>query len=558
MAKAPDANPKNLLSLIGDVYNAKVVVPEFQRSFVWERDDVEEFLTSLLQGYFIGTFLMLDTPTKTPMFPFRNVEGVEKVNSNVRSKDHTTVQLVLDGQQRITSLFYAFYEPNIPLKKVKNPYRFYLDLDRALSGNIDEAVVGISMQDGKRKMYFEELCGEHKAIGFSLLRDASRFYQWLYQEQSAWKGEKLNKIQEIYERLNRFMVPVVALPAETSKEDIVNIFERINRTGVSLSLFDLAVAQLYLNKIKLRSLWDTFSKKHKVVTSVVEPVFLLRVIALLEGKGITRPDLLNAIDLEETVFNNRWNQAVEWIVQAHKRMTEEYGAFAEQWIPYTTSVVTLAVLLYKLKAKSAGVEDYQKVDRWYWGCVLSGRYESSLPTKTFQDIRDLEYWIERTTNAPQWLEQFGIQDLNLDTIDDRRTALYRGIMGLVVCEGAKDFLTGQSAKLNECQDDHIFPKSVYKKSHGEKVNQILNRTLIWEPTNKTKGNKQPSQFFQECLVKHGNDESKLLDTLSSHFISKDAYDALKEDNFDGFITERRKTLKLAVQKKLANFSPSQF
>jgi hypothetical protein len=344
------------------------------------------------------------------------------------------------------------------------------------------------------------------------------------------------------------MVPVVALPSETSKADIVNIFERINRTGVSLSLFDLAVAQLYLKQIKLRELWETFSKKHKTITSVVEPVFLLRVIALLEGEEIRRRDLLDAIDQEATAFKKRWDEAVECMVQAHKRISEEYGAFADQWIPYSTLLVTLAVLLHKLKEKSAGAEDYQKVDQWYWNCVLSRRYDSSRFTKTFQDVQDLESWIKGGT-PPKWLQQFSSQDLNLD-IDEPRTAIYRGLMGLVVRKGAKDFSTGQSVKLSECQDDHIFPKSVYKKSCGEQVNSILNRTLIWEKTNNDKKNKLPSEFFQECLTKHGGDETKLMATLSTHFISPDAYTALKQDNFDGFIAERRKTLKAEVQSVL--------
>lgn len=56
MVKAPDANPKTLLSLIDDVYRGKVVVPEFQRSFVWGRSNIEEFLTSLLHGNFRESF----------------------------------------------------------------------------------------------------------------------------------------------------------------------------------------------------------------------------------------------------------------------------------------------------------------------------------------------------------------------------------------------------------------------------------------------------------------------------------------------------------------------
>lgn len=544
MAKAPDSNPKNLLSLISDVYNGKVVVPEFQRSFVWQKSNIEEFLTSLLHGYFIGTFLMLDTSSKKAMFPFRSVEGVKNINTQVRPKDQGMVQLVLDGQQRITSLFYAFYEPDIPLKGVKNAYRFYLNLDEALHGDLDEAVTGISKKDRRQILEFDKLCEQSKAIPFSMLGNSRTFYEWLYQKQSTWQGEDLTCILELYRHLEQFMVPVIALPSETSKDDIVNIFERINRTGISLSLFDLAVAQLYQKQINLRDLWEDFTKQHKEAKSAIQPVFLLRVITLLEGKEIRKRDLLDAIDLEEDKFNHRWNESVECIVQAHRRITQHYGAFDERWIPYTSLFVTLAVFLHKLKEKFAGAHDYRKVDQWYWGCVLSGRYDKNIFTRTYEDIRDIEKWIKEENNLPQWLQQFTNHDLNFDSVDDPRSSLYRGIINLIVCQGAKDFLTGQPAKLSECQDDHIFPKSRYKE---DQTNSILNRTLIWEKTNLVKRNKQPSEFFSECLRKHGDDETKLIETLGTHFISPDAYVAIKQDNFDGFLAERRKTFNTIVQ-----------
>lgn len=79
----------------------------------------------MLQGYFVGTFLMLDTASSRPMFSFNPVEGVKSVNPNIRPKEQGTVHLVLDGQQRLTSLFYALYEPNIHLRNVKNPQSFF-------------------------------------------------------------------------------------------------------------------------------------------------------------------------------------------------------------------------------------------------------------------------------------------------------------------------------------------------------------------------------------------------------------------------------------------------
>jgi uncharacterized protein with ParB-like and HNH nuclease domain len=73
----------------------------------------------------MGMFLMLDTPSENAMFPFRPVEGVK-----IQSHRQATVRLVLDGQQRITSLFYALYEPDIPLQRESIPIGFICALNQ--------------------------------------------------------------------------------------------------------------------------------------------------------------------------------------------------------------------------------------------------------------------------------------------------------------------------------------------------------------------------------------------------------------------------------------------
>jgi uncharacterized protein with ParB-like and HNH nuclease domain len=170
------ANPQRLLDIIRGAYEGGVVVPEFQRPFVWSREDIEELLVSILQGYFIGTFLMLDTSPKESLFPFRTVEGLSEVNPNASPYNHSKVQLVLDGQQRITSLFYALYEPPIPLRNAKHPYRFYFLLEPALEGNVEDSVIGVSDADERHKKEINELIQNDRAIPFSLMKESSQFY----------------------------------------------------------------------------------------------------------------------------------------------------------------------------------------------------------------------------------------------------------------------------------------------------------------------------------------------------------------------------------------------
>lgn len=542
--ETPKANPERLLAIVKDAYEGKVVVPEFQRSFVWERVDIQELLTSILQGYFIGTFLILDTSASNPMFPYRLIEGLEKVNSQACFSHHSTVRLVLDGQQRITSVFYALYGPDTPLKNSKYPHKFYLLLDAALNGDLEDGVIGVSVLDRRRMSEIQELVRTHRALPFSVFIEPSTFYRWLYQEQNVWDGEARSTIEALFQRFQNFMVPVVSLSPDTGTDNIVNIFERINRTGVSLSLFDLAVARLYPRGIRLRELWESFKDTHGNFTDIIWPEDLLKTIAILEGKEPRKGNLLRMLDsLDAERFESYWKDAGEALCAARKRIEKQYGAYDKTWIPYATMVVPLAVLLYKLKEMNAGEEAYRKVDRWYWASVFTQRYDSAVDTKSFQDVRDVFNWITNGVE-PDWFRRVTVEAVDLN-IAERRSAVYKGVMCLIIRKGAHDFLTGQKADLHTCQDDHIFPHEVYKENYP--VDVILNRTLISKETNNRKRDRRPSEFFKECLEGHNHDEARLLETLQTHFITKEAYEALKRDDFNEFIQYREAAIKKAIQ-----------
>lgn len=549
--ETPKANPENLLSILQDAYAGKVVIPEFQRSFVWGREDVEQLLVSILEGYFIGTFLMLDTSVDKPLFPFRAVEGLEHVNPNANPQSLSTVKIVLDGQQRISSLFYVLYEPRIPLKHAKNPTRFFLQLDSALEGKTEDAVVGISVADRRRMGEMEAARREDRAIGFPLMKDSSQFYRWLYDEQHFLSSnDQRKKIESYYQTFARFIVPVVGLSPETGKENIVNIFERINSTGVNLSLFDLAVARLYLKGVRLRESWERFAQEDSQTTSVIKPEFVLKFIAIRIGKEPKKSALLDVIDeLSKDQFEADWKIATRSISTAHSRMIASeggYGAFGSSWIPYTTMIVPLSTILNEIEVRHGGEALYRKLDRWYWASVFSNRYDNAVDTKSYRDTLDVTKWFDNG-ETPPWLANLTAESVDLFT-DEPQSAMYRGLMCLVVLTGARDFINGQAANLMSCQDDHIFPKS--KFSRYPHVNSVVNRTLI--SSNQVKGDKKPSEFIPLLLRNHGNDESRLLQTMKSHLISPEAYECLKRDDFEGFVKLRKQTFMEVVRRKLSN------
>jgi hypothetical protein len=549
------ANPENILDVIQDAYKGRIVIPEFQRSFVWSRDDIEELLISIMQGYFIGTFLLLETSRNKSPVPFRYIEGLEELrrkqsSANLPDLNHPMVRLVLDGQQRITSLFYVLYKPPIELRRPKRRYYFYFLFKPALEGKIEQAVFSVDERD-KNKM--DNLVQDYKAVPFSWFKkEISEFGFWLIKSVSNQKlsEEEIKQILSFVDQFKNFEVPIVTLSAETPIDDIVNIFERINRTGVVLSLFDLVAARLYLKEIKLRDLWDEFCESYPRVSEVIKPEFLLKIITIWKGREPKRQMLFDVIDsLDKSDFEQLWRRAAYFIVKAYERVTATrggYGAFRDDLIPYATMLVPLAVLLEDIEDRKGGEEMYRKLDKWYWASVFTQRYDSAVDTKAYQDVRDIKYWIEGG-DPPEWLANLSVNEIDVD-VSQKGSAIYRGLMCLIVLEGAKDFITGQPANLNECQDDHIFPRAKFRKE--EKINSILNRTLISAQSNKIKSDRKPSEYLSLFLKHHDGSEKRLFETLQSHLISREAYEAMKCDDFQAFIKARHQAFIQKIQEKL--------
>jgi uncharacterized protein with ParB-like and HNH nuclease domain len=136
-----------LLPMVEQGFEGRICLPDFQRDFVWPSDQVTDLLRSMLRRYYIGSLLLLRCDPHNPPFEPSALRGAKPKLTELQPE-----ALVLDGQQRLTSLLYAFTAPDLPLKNTKLRRWFFLDLARLVEKPEDEDIVfERSVRDQQRR-----------------------------------------------------------------------------------------------------------------------------------------------------------------------------------------------------------------------------------------------------------------------------------------------------------------------------------------------------------------------------------------------------------------------
>ncbi len=563
-------NNRKLSGLVERAKRGLIALPQFQRNFVWPRRSVESLLDSLLRGHYVGALLFLETDQEHMPFGHRPLAGIDTVSDGTHPED-----LVLDGQQRITALHYAFAAPNRPLRDTSYPYRFFLDLDRL---EVLEDADDVLWSERADLGWIEDLARpeaqyEQKRLPFTeLLRweDWKRGYdKWIFalDPQAGMEhhvsGEQ-DRWDEAVRRIRDAEVPVVRLDKISSSDypkirQICEVFEKLNSTGLKLTVFDLMTARLYRDNVDLHWLWSYSLQELPLLRRFAggEPnmeeansddfgVLLLRTVALLRGQEVKSKRL---IELDTENFEEDWERASGAMEQALKRVTslgaDGFGAFDERWLPYKTILPVLAALTEEAKKANAGPDAYAALRRWYWSSVFLRRYTGATETVAYADFQDVMRYIRGEKEEPDVFAEARSKILQSPSFSLRGTsrvsaADYKGIMNVVALEGAKDFANNDGIAFYELEDHHIFPRDFLKKSRniaGDEANTIVNRTLIADSTNKKISNKSPSDYLDKVLPEGYKDS-----ILASHLVYTDAHAAMEKDDYDAFRDARERAL----------------
>lgn len=538
-----DTNPRALKELLAEIHNRSAVLPDFQRDFVWEPGATEELIVSIANNYPAGSILRVRDAKR--VFAAREFEGAPVL----AGAKHTF--LVLDGQQRLTSLYQAFYGVG--------EHRYYLDLGKLTDGADFEEAIFHERATTKRAKARDDFAVQAKELllPLSVLKGgAGGFLQWILQVTNPMPAEERTRMLDALTRLNDnwiktiddYHFPVVTLSDQTEPDALCTIFETLNRTGVKLSVFELLTARFWPQNVKLRALWEKALADHPVIADFeVDPYYILQGISLASRKAPSckRSDVLNMAASDITDW---WDRVVLGLATGLEILRDDCKVMLPKWLPYQTMLPPLAAVLARAgnpKNAEAGAQR-EKLKRWFWCAVFGQSYEGAPNSKSAKDVVEILPWLSGGA-LPESVASFRFDPRALRDVTPRQRAIYRGAICLILGGGARDFhtqavITGRLMAEEGIDDHHVFPAAYLERrgvAPARMRDCVLNRTLIDRTTNQMISDRAPSDYLAEIRETPGFPFETV---LATHGLPVGADSPLLRDDFEAFLAWRRERL----------------
>lgn len=573
---SPDLNLGD--ELLKDVGSGKIRLPDFQRDWKWDVDRIASLLASVSMGYPVGVIMLLESGGADVQFATRRVSGVDPDVA-----DKPVERLILDGQQRLTSLFQSLASGQ-PVQTQDSRKRrlerwFYLDMSTALDpeGDREQAIIAVPPDKVVRDNFGKDIvldlsttaleC-QQEMFPLGMVFDGPAVDAWMVAYLQLDKENMAERLarwstfkEQVLANLTGYTVPVIVLRKETPREAVCTVFEKVNTGGVVLDVFELLTATFAASEFDLRQDWDERRKRldeHKVLrgmqsTDFLQAITLLatreRRLAWQEGDSEKRPavsckrrDILRLTRSEYL----RWAPEVErGFLWAASFLTGEM-IFEARDVPYRTQLVPLAAIHVGLGGGAEVIGKVEKIRRWYWCGVLGELYGGAIETRFANDLQQVTDWCNGGEAEPITVYDSSFDPGRLLTLRTRNSAAYKGVYALLMRGGSKDWLYDQDITIASHHSlavdiHHVFPKKwcVDNKIDGLKRESIVNKTAISAATNRKIGGRAPSKYLPILLKEAETTEEELRGRIEQHHVD---YDALTSDNFEAYFDRRRQRL----------------
>jgi hypothetical protein len=587
----------SLNTLINYLRDGRFVIPDFQREFEWKPWDIRELMRSIFLDYYIGSLLLWKG--KPENFDALSCESVYGYKGAEKPE-----YIVLDGQQRLTAIYYAFLAPDVPLPNRSNRASYFIHVDKFMREEYDEAF-DYDWMTRRWKKVLEDRVAQYETHIFPLAVIGAGgwdLYKWVQGYEQFWHdrakkeatssdtpmmeaaaqnaanaqafGEHLKGITEQYQ------ISYIELDRDIAVDKVCDIFTQINSRGIRLDVFDLVNALIKPKGLQLKHMWRDAAPRLDDVDTEKMNVYILQVMSILrqgycspkylyfllpgQEKPVRDPDGTRRKEVlisDINDFLDRWNSAVDALEGAIKvlRHPREYGAITSSFLPYVSILPVFAAVRAHVKSLPATrkLDARRKLQHWYWASVFTNRYSGAVESTSARDFLDLRAWFDDDTAEPSLIAEFAQRFRNLELRKEtkRGSSVYNGVFNLLVLQGARDWMTGDLPQHGDLDDHHIVPDAWGKKHMtGGLIGSILNRTPLTAETNRHVINARlPNDYLPELIEQNG--EATVRAILDSHFVSPTAISILLRkpfgpDDFEDFIADRQRTIQDAIENLL--------
>jgi hypothetical protein len=472
--------------LLQRITDGEIRIPAFQRDFVWEPDRVQFLMDSIFKGYPIGTVLFWRTKEKLAydrdLGPFTLPEP----------KKAYPIDYVLDGQQRLTSIYSTFQTElkQNPQTKVKW-VDIYFDL-AAVANAQDSQFVALEPQDVKPSH-----------VPLRVLFDVAEFGKFTRTITDEVQLKAIDQLQALFKEA---VIPVETVETEEHSK-IAIIFERINRGGVPLDTYQLLSAWTWSGEFDLRTKFEELANElDEVGFSDLrdDPDLLLKCCSAVIRNDASAHAI---VDLKGSEVRDAFPVLRNGILGAIDFVRRDCGIASLKILPYKSMLIPLARCFATNNAAGFHPDAKQRaaLRRWFWHSCFSRRYSNSVDTAISQDIAALiqllmgntaEFDKRSTTVAPEY---FVDNTFALTSVNTKVFIL------LLAQAKPKSFLSAAEVDLgdvlvscNRTEFHHIFPKNYLASKEGirEKSEQFMlaNFAFLSQKDNRSIQDKSPADY----------------------------------------------------------------
>ncbi len=537
--------------IIDKIDENQLFVPAFQREYVWKRKDAKNLIDSLIKDYPTGTLLTWETnhpPELKGTYKYEPTKGA--------------VKIVLDGQQRITTL-YMLMTGNIP------PYYTEHDIENDIR-NLYVNIQTLELEYYKVKLMennpfwisitdiFKNTVRERDITdALELKRNGER----LPRELETTISDNFHAIKKINDR--DFLEQVI--PVKAKVKEAIDIFYIVNASGVSLTDAELALAQISGYWAQARELFKAKLLKLESNGWVFKLDFIVYVLLAVIHKMGSKMEKLHTDDNKERLIE-AWKKLDDHVLDYACNLLQSHA-----YIDHTDEINSVYALIpiiayvYNKPSKKLDDEEIKKVIKWFYYSQIRFRYISQLPQKLDKDIGIVNDNPKPFDTLLALIEEERPLEIKPSEFIGRdvRHPLFSLMKWYFKSKNAICFGTGLKLRKNMgkkycLEKDHIFPFALLRDSdiydmnnqfHYALAQEITNRAILTLIENRTKLDKDPAEYLKTVKTKFPR-------ALKLQCIPDDE-SLWKIEKYEVFLEKRREMLAIDLNKFLNSITVSE-